>query len=291
MVPRWGARPEGHGLSMPRNLAEGDNAVIIEADREETWPQQMLAELAANADQIAAYHLERARIDRAAEGDVMLRVDRPPNNNEPIWRDILQMSERAIAKQRLLGFHATRLADSERVDIISNGLRVLSPELFERRMSAVEKAGLISRELGARLRVRNQVRDDNRSGRTAFCFTRRLLADEGGIGRLFRSWGGEAVYNSHEGDEQTGPAIAVIGQPCVVIAAVPVEAIGTYMSVAERLVNVWCAKRGMKPEHAPDFGGYVRADIPGGCIQRIVVIDDPEFLTLATHNTWRYPLR
>jgi len=56
-------------------------------------------------------------------------------------------------------------------------------------------------------------------------------------------------------------------------------------------VNVWCAKRGIRTEDAPDFQGHVRADIPGTHIKKIVTVDDAEFLTLTAHNTWRTPLK
>jgi hypothetical protein len=35
-----------------------------------------------------------------------------------------------------------------------------------------------------------------------------------------------------------------------------------------------------------DFEGYMRADVPGGDIVRIVTLDDPEFRSLTAHDTW-----
>ena len=126
---------------------------------------------------------------------------------------------------------------------------------------------------------RNRVEraSSNRSGLAWFCFTRALLRDESGIERLFRSWGGEALYNSHEDDKKTGPTLAALGKPCIVIAR-------------QRLVNAWCAIRGIETGDGADFEGCVRADIPGGDIVRIPTLDDPEFRSLTAHDTWDAPL-
>ena len=262
----------------------------IDADAEGTWPEVLLKALSDHAGQITAYHVERARIDRAAEKDIMLFINRPGNPHQHAWDAILKMSENAVAGQRILGFHATRLTSAERENIRLNGLCTLSPALIERRLEGIDSAGLLSGELLASLRARNQVHDRYRIGMTWFCFNRALLRDESGVERLLRSWGGEALYNSHEHDEETGPVLRSLGQPCIVVAAVPAEGIKTFLAVGQRLVNIWCAKQGINTEHAPGFEGHVRTNISGNHILKIVSIDDPEFLRLTAHDSWRKPL-
>jgi hypothetical protein len=112
-----------------------------------------------------------------------------------------------------------RSPQPERRDIGLNGLRVLTPELLEQRLRAARREGILSDEHLASLRTRNQAGDSNRRDRLALCFSRGLLEDEGGMKRLFRSWGGEALYNSHEDDAFTGPALMAIGRPCIIVAA------------------------------------------------------------------------
>ena len=62
------------------------------------------------------------------------------------------------------------------------------------------------------------------------------------------------------------------------------------MSVGRRLVNAWCARRGIESGDGTDFDGYLCADIPGGDIAPIVTLDDPEFRSLTAHDTWDAPL-
>jgi hypothetical protein len=81
----------------------------LEADSEDSWPEVMLNALSDRADDLAAYQAKRAKIDRAAEHDVTLRIDRPNNPFQKTWDDVLKISKNAVAGSRLLGFHATRL--------------------------------------------------------------------------------------------------------------------------------------------------------------------------------------
>ena len=129
-----------------------------------------------------------------------------------------------------------------------------------------------------------------RAGMTWFCFTRAQLRDEASIERLFRSWGGEALYNSHEGDEETGPLLKSLGRPCIVVATVPVVKVATCMEVGRRLVNIWRGCRGIATGDLPEFDGSVCAGTSGTNILRIIHVDDPEFLALTSHDRWQEPL-
>src|ERR1700676_2031123 len=54
------------------------------------------------------------------------------------------------------------------------------------------------------------------------------LADgnNGGVGRFFRYWGGEALYNSHQDHAVRGPLLESIGTPCVIQADIPISNLG-----------------------------------------------------------------
>jgi len=262
----------------------------IDADDENTWPEALLRGLEADREAIVAFQRERARIDRAAEEDLMLRGHRPTNPNQNAWDAALALGEHATTSGHLLGFHATRLMEHELEEIGRSGLQPLSLDLLTRRLAGAQRVGKLTPEQAVRLLEHHQAADDNRSGRTAFIFTRALLSDRLGIERLFRSWGGEALYNSHEDDPETGPLLRSLGSPSIVVAAVRAADIGRHFDVGQRLVNIWCARRGIVTEHRPDFGGVVRTHTPAENILRIIRIGDPEFLALTAHNQWRKPL-
>jgi hypothetical protein len=262
----------------------------IDADDENTWPEALLQGLEAHREAIAAFQRERARVDRAAWDDVMLRECRPANPHQAAWDAALALAEHVTASGYLLGFHATRLMEHEVEEIMRSGLQLLSVDLLKRRLAAAQHAGNLTGQQVARLLRRHQAAEDNRSGRTAFFFTRAQLK-HAGLDRLCRSWGGEALYNYHENDPETGPLLRSIGTPCIVVAAVRVADIEPRFDIGQRLVNVWCARRDIMTELPPDFGGVVRAPTPAKNIVRIIEVDDPEFLALTECDRWRRPLR
>jgi hypothetical protein len=137
--------------------------------------------------------------------------------------------------------------ENEIEEIGQRGLQLLSVELVRRRVEALKTTGTITDRQARRLLEHNQAAEDNRSGRTAFFFTRPQLKDAG-LDRLCRSWGGEALYNFHEDDPETGPLLRCIGIPCIVAVAVPVTNIEPRFDVGERLVSVWCDRRRIKTE-------------------------------------------
>jgi hypothetical protein len=263
---------------------------IIDSDDETSWPEALVNALEPLTQALRAFHDERRRIDLDARNDVMLRIYRPCNPYEASWNRALELADAAIAGHRLLGFHATRLTLPEQKSVASSGLKVLSSDLFEARLSSLEADRLVTGDQAKSLRSRHQVLDDNRSGMTWFCFNRSSLCDEDGISRLFRSWGGEALYNSHEDDVHTGPILRRIGEPCIVVAAVPIESIETFMTVGNRLLNAWASRRNILIPHQVEFEGYSRFDTSAGNVVRIVTFRHAEFLALTCHDQWDEPL-
>lgn len=79
----------------------------------------------------------------------------------------------------LKGYHATRLTDTERLDVLENGLEVLSVILLERRLNALVQSSVIGSDIYDALRSRHQAADDNRANKLWFVFTRSSLKDEG----------------------------------------------------------------------------------------------------------------
>ena len=247
---------------------------LIEADCEGTWPKALLRGLDAHRQELADFQVERARTDRPAWLT-------PSNPHQAAWDAVLALAERTTASGHLLGFHATRLMDHEVQTIRQGGLEPLSVELLERRLLVAQSVGALTPEQAARLLARHKAAEDNRSRRTAFFFTRAQLKNAG-LDCLCRSWGGEALYSCHADNEETGPLLTSLGTPCIVVAAVSVADIEQRFDIQYRLVNVWCARRDIRTEHGPEFGGVVRAPTPS--ILRIIKLGDPEFVVLTGHD-------
>lgn len=84
---------------------------------------------------LRAYERERADHDRRCRDDVMARLETAPRPHEAARNAVLSACEEAVDGCRMVGFHCTRLTDGERIAVERDGLRPLSPELFQTRVT------------------------------------------------------------------------------------------------------------------------------------------------------------
>jgi hypothetical protein len=256
-------------------------------DVEQTWPSRLIDLFSRNLPMLAAYEKERAAWDKRCEEDIMARLMPSSPNPHRLNRDeVLAECDAIVRDAELVGYHCTRLHDGEIGRVQREGLRPLSPGLFEERLADSVARGLLTADTAVRLRARNQVADSNRIGMVWFIFTENLLRQEWGVGRFFRSWGGEALYNLHEDDPETGAALAAIGKPCVVEAAVPAVEIETYDLVGERVLRAFLERRKIRTGHGSDMQGHTKVALSGDQVLRVIRSDDPEFERLTKCSRW-----
>lgn len=259
----------------------------IYIDEEQSWFPEIRDLFDEHLDILRAYEQERARIDAMAENDIDIRINRPPNEHQAIHDMVLKRCNDALAGANLVGYHCARLHRDDIESIGSNGLVPLSVDFFNRRIDQREASGDFPPHVANRLRQENQIKDQNRLGRLSLIFSRCLLKDEYGVIRLFRSWGGESLYNTHEDDADTGSYLRKIGVPCIAVVLVPVAAIQTYCTVGERFLSVFLSRRGVATEIDPEMEGQVKITIGSDSVQRIIERHKSEFVTLTECDTWR----
>lgn len=165
-------------------------AILI--DDEATWPATLVETLEAALPDLRRFEEVRREHDARIKVDVMFRLSSPAN-------PFLRTKERAICAcaaalegSDIVGFHCTRLHSNDLVSIQTIGLQPLNPALLRSRIDYLVSSGAMSPAVAARLKENNDSRESSRAGEISFIFTRALLRDESGVGRLFRSWGGEA---------------------------------------------------------------------------------------------------
>jgi len=139
---------------------------------------------------------------------------------------------------------------------------------------------LVSAAIGDRLQCENQAADEYRAGRLWFCFFPPHIGGESGIERFFRSWGGEALYNTHERDPQTGPALSVIGTPCLIHARVAIASFKDSAGLAFKVVQKFLVGRGHATSEPSDHEDSARQPIPASNILRIVKFPERDFIEL-----------
>ncbi len=187
----------------------------------------------------------------------------------------------------VIGWHCTRLTDTEIALIEATGMQLPNVQVLNERIDRLVESGQMTGLIADALKGTNQAGEMNRSGRLWFCFFAPREAGESGIYRFFRHWGGEALYNSHEDNDVTSPALASIGTPCVVEAAVQIRSLSPYSYVTKRVIERFLWGRGLVQSEPELSEGYTLAPIAAGSIKRVIKYPDVEFIRLTGCENWQ----
>lgn len=241
----------------------------------DTWPVEVFEFLEKYSDAFLNWHLycyEDGELANAAYYD---------------WA-IKGLSEIISAKMIVRGYHCTRLTDYEINAIKTNGMSLPNFSLLNKRIDTLVESKLISLEVAQLLKRENDADDKLRKDILWFCFDPPKFAGQPGIERFFRSWGGEALYNSHEERPLSGEALTKIGVPCLVEANV--KAVGLKgNSLAMNITRRFLLKHNLiKKELNTDFEGYTTMPISPSEIVTITQYPEPRFIELTGCNDW-YP--
>jgi hypothetical protein len=213
----------------------------------------------------------------------------PDRVGAPVWDAAIMAVAKALSPYSITGWHCTRLTDAEIGQIIASGMQLPDGAMLRGRIEALVRANLMPGDVAGRLQTVNQADDSSRAGILWFCFFPPRLAGEHGIGRFFRHWGGEALYNSHEDDAATSSLLRAIGTPCVVEADVPVSALKSAVGLAMKLVRCDLIRRGYPTEEPGEHEDRCVQPLAATCIRRVIRGGDPEFATLTGCHAWRRP--
>lgn len=187
----------------------------------------------------------------------------------------------------LRGWHCTRLTDEEVEGVRTNGILLPDLNMLHRRIDALVQKGLVDRNLGELLKTRNQAAEKNRAGMVWFCFFTPAVAGESGIGRFFRHWGGEALYNSHEDDPVTSPVLRRIGTPRLIEADIPISSLAVHGDPVFKIVREFLRSLGNNEIECSDYEGRIVRPLPAANVRRVISFPEPEFMTLTGCADWR----
>lgn len=209
----------------------------------------------------------------------------------PLYDAAINEVYTAIRPYALIGWHCTRLTEAEIEEILRAGMHLPNEARLRARIEARVSAGELTQEIANMLKRRHQAADAGRSGMVWFCFYTPRSAGEAGIGRFFRHWGGEALYNSHEDDPVTSPALNGVGVPCIIEAAVPIALLSRYGELSTKIVRRFLIDRGLVTVEPVDHEDNIEGPLPAQHIRQIVRHPTPKFAELTGCADWNYKLR
>lgn len=265
----------------------------IEIEDFRTWPVTIQNTVRQHKELILNFREERKRIDRACQEDMTLRFDPPANEWKEEYQSLVDHLEPILFENRIIGYHCTRLTSEEIGEIKSGGLSVLSPDLVRNRLERLYSNVLLSEQEYAYLTtstaIQQSLNDEHgqRTGLLWFCPNRSTLAESSGVYRLFRSWGGEALYWGHEEDTDASHVLRRIGTPCIVKCAIPFRVAEQFhINFAERFLSQYVRDEIEFPEPTPGFDMHTTTDVPASGILEIIEHANPAFEALTRCSTW-----
>jgi hypothetical protein len=114
-----------------------------------------------------------------------------------------------------------------------------------------------------------------------------ILKLELNVLRLLRSWGGEALYNSHEQDPVSWPTLRSLGKACIIKCRLLPQQINLPRhGLGAKIEEAFLQNRGVSTPNDPQFDTHMKQTLPAEQILNIIEKDDPEFLSLTDYETW-----
>lgn len=260
----------------------------IDVENPDTWPSEIKQALERHFELFRSYEQERQRLFDLYCRDWFAHQREGGNVHAQDRQAVIDEITGLTTPHDISGFHCTRLCDDEIEHIRGSGMVPSSASFLANRIEARATAGDIPGPVAERLLRENQAAKESRIGMIWFVNGASILReDEGGLYRLFRYWGGEALYGLHEHDVETAPLLQRLGQPCIVAASLPIASYKNYRLTGEALYAAFMRSRGIKTDGSTGMAGNMRMPITAERIDRIIRFDDPEFEGLTRCSSWR----
>lgn len=264
-----------HYLIISTAIIKMNNTITLHSHI--TWPQDLIEFLEEHHDLFVSWELKDTK--------AKVREISPHEYDEAIYalREVLKPYD-------LHGLHCTKLTKDEINQIRTHGMSLQNSHTLSNRIDNLVQAKIISKPIADRLKTENQADEEYRAKMLWFCFFEPHLAGEDGIERFFRSWGGEALYNSHEDDPETGAILKTIGIPCVIEASVPISAEGEHSYLATKIYRNFLKTKGFDIRECCDHEGYATSNIPKENILNIIEFPSTKFKEITKCDEWEEPL-
>jgi hypothetical protein len=242
---------------------------------------------------LRGFALEETRIfnDNTLDGQYRASALRGPNAFWQQHEGALAAIATALETEWLRGYHCTRLTDSEAAQIASRGMTLPTEIMLKARVGHIYQDSMITKIIADRLIGKNQADEKCRANRICFIFTQNLLKEENGVGDFFRYWGGESLYNCHDNDAEISPILQSIGEPRIIVAAVPVSGLHQRRTLSEIISRLFIESRDGHAFNSHGYADWIELDVPKGHIKQIIGRQDSLFEKFTGCSTWRRTLQ
>lgn len=261
----------------------------IEIEDLSTWPERFSELANQNKLLILSYHKEYQRqIDQRSSGIIVPC----PNLYKGEYQRLLDNLNKILFQHKIIGYHCTRLIDSEINNVKSQGLKILSKDSILQRLQSALHQGLLTTEeytyLWSSFEVQASLNNEYgiRTGLLWFVPNLSTLkTDHSGLYRFFNFWGGEALYCGHWEDPHISNTLTSIGIPCIVKCCLPFVDVNP-TCLADRFLAYMISEDIEYPHPPADFDMRIERNLISTEVKDIIEISNPRFKHLTGHSNW-----
>lgn len=249
---------------------------MIRLDDCSTYPASAVELLIKNEQMLVNWAAREIELDQRLEPDSLESILR-----ENHWSDQKRLLlegplSQSVKNHDLEVLHYTRLLNSEREDILKDGLQPTSMSFLEARLTHAVREGFLNEDDKQLLLSRSPVAaQKQRIGEVCFV-TSPLAHRNSGIAPLLEHWGGEMTYFWLK-DGELKQRLRSIGRPSVVNARIRIDSDLLAFKISSAVVNRFLDSRS---EYREPFSPEVhyRRPVPGERVLQVFNEDLPEFL-------------
>ena len=257
----------------------------IDFETQNTWPNEVFNILENNLKNILLYFNEEEIIKTKRNKDSKLREIVIFNIFRKKYEELKNTLEILLENHCIIGYHCTRLTQSELLNISQNGLQILTKDLIKYKIENAYLDGHLPDSAYHNLindKTINDSLNNKNSHRTQklwFCPNVSTLKDHISVNRFFKSWGGELIYLEKE--DGVMPSLQSIGSPYIIKCAIPIkDLLKSSKQLPARFISIFVKEKIEYPEPDVEFDFFVNSDVPAQNIIDIINHKSIEFNNL-----------
>lgn len=262
---------------------EYENEILINDIK--SYPEELTRFLNSCENDLSNFIKEEKRLDNL-EANIDSYSNPTKNKFQENWNLNIRKIEEILKRNSFIGFHCTRLTNKEVGIISKNGLVPLSTQLVKEKLERILNDKLLSKETFEFLLKNNSSNQNNRTGKIWFLHDKRILRNSNSVGRLFKNWGGESIYNNHEENKIIKSEITKIGKPVILVCSFKFEELNPFKSLAEYISKIWI-NRNSKEYFVNLFDTKITKKKK---IKKVIRFEDKLFKELTEFENWKINL-
>lgn len=219
----------------------------IVLDIMESWPKEVKEILEENKDELIKFSDSKHDIDILRAKFPISRSNYFEIEFQEVYDDVFDYINEIMSGKNVIGFHCSRLIESEIEIIKKEGLKPLTGNLTEMKLKMIKKDNLLDAKIIKKLKENNKSDVQGRMNKIFFIHCINNLIEFAIDHPLFRFWGGETFHFENKYDNEIAKQLQTIGEPYIIVSNIPYRKVNYKTNYGKRMID-WYIKQ-FKDKH------------------------------------------